>query len=279
MALTWSPGIWIDRSRIQCPPDVNIIADICCPIDKLPSERIWFIQIEPEAIIPTQDYLCTNWNRFERIYTYNQIVLDTCPNAYKYLYGTSWIDISVWLNINIYKKQFAVSSITGGKADTVGQRFRLKLFKFQDKCPISSVWFQSKNANLDFLNPNKLSVQRKIKNPRLGESKVPLFEKFQFSFVIENSRQQNYFTEKLIDCLITKTIPIYYGCPNIGDFFDIRGWIILENDSVEEAFAKIQQLVQGWYPTCIPVIEDNCERAKKYVDLYANINLAIEQSH
>jgi hypothetical protein len=59
-------------------------------------------------------------------------------------------------------------------------------------------------------------------------SKIEIFETYMFSIVIENSRQIHYFTEKIIDCLLTKTIPIYYGCPNISDYFDTSGWIILE---------------------------------------------------
>jgi hypothetical protein len=51
----------------------------------------------------------------------------------------------------------------------------------------------------------------------------------QFHIAIESTSTINYFSEKLIDALITKTVPIYWGCPNIGDFFDTRG-IISIND-------------------------------------------------
>eukprot|EP00960_Hanusia_phi_P028820 747607-Hanusia_phi.AAC.5 len=34
---------------------------------------------------------------------------------------------------------------------------------------------------------------------------------YMFSFAIENSRYDTYFTEKLIDCFITGTVPIYWG--------------------------------------------------------------------
>jgi len=30
-------------------------------------------------------------------------------------------------------------------------------------------------------------------------------------------------TEKILDCFLTGTIPIYYGCPNVNDVFDING--------------------------------------------------------
>lgn len=52
------------------------------------------------------------------------------------------------------------------------------------------------------------------------ETKKEALEKYTFSLAIENCCEPGYFTEKLVDCLIFQTIPIYYGCPNIYDYFD-----------------------------------------------------------
>lgn len=41
---------------------------------------------------------------------------------------------------------------------------------------------------------------------------------YDFSIAIENCVEENYFTEKLTDCLLTNTTPIYYGCSNIKNF-------------------------------------------------------------
>jgi len=38
-----------------------------------------------------------------------------------------------------------------------------------------------------------------------------------------NSKLDNYFTEILLDCFRLGTIPIFWGCPNIGEYFDLRG--------------------------------------------------------
>tara|TARA_Y100000389_G_scaffold142829_1_gene140913 strand:- start:1265 stop:2077 length:813 start_codon:yes stop_codon:yes gene_type:complete len=51
-----------------------------------------------------------------------------------------------------------------------------------------------------------------------------------FSFAMENATYSNMFTEKITDCFMTGTIPIYYGIPNIGDFFNEEGIIILDGD-------------------------------------------------
>jgi len=83
-----------------------------------------------------------------------------------------------------------------------------------------------------------------------------------FSIAVESSYEKNYFTEKLIDCLLTKTVPIYWGCPNIGDFFDDRGIIMFE--TYEEFLIKINSINEKTYNEMKPYIDANYEKAKEY---------------
>jgi hypothetical protein len=50
-----------------------------------------------------------------------------------------------------------------------------------------------------------------------------------FNICIENSMERNYITEKIKDCFITMTLPIYIGCPNISDYFNLDGIIIAKD--------------------------------------------------
>jgi hypothetical protein len=220
----------------------------------------WFIQVEPEAITPHQEFLIQNWKKYDKIFTYNREVLHICPNAVQYVYGTTWITER---NPDVSLKEFKVSSITGHKAKTHGHTFRLNMYIRQHLFTIPTVWYRSS------------TIKSIHNNPELGKSKFPLFETFQFSLVIENSRQTNYFTEKLCDCLVTKTIPIYYGAPNIAEYFDTTGWIILENENVEEAIQTIGTLTPDWYSKYTSTIEKNYAEVQKYLDFYENLNRAI----
>lgn len=53
---------------------------------------------------------------------------------------------------------------------------------------------------------------------------------YMFSFVVENDQYPTYYTEKLTDCFMTGTVPIYWGAPDIGDYFDVNGMIILTSN-------------------------------------------------
>ena len=85
--------------------------------------------------------------------------------------------------------------------------------------------------------------------------------KSMFSLVIENSIEEN-FSEKLLDCLRTYTIPIYFGCRNIAKYFDVRG-IIIPKD-VDDAINKINKLDKNSYFLMSKFVAKNFLLAAKY---------------
>lgn len=97
------------------------------------------------------------------------------------------------------------------------------------------------------------------------ESKVPALAPYRFSIVVENDRAENYFTEKLIDCFAVGTIPIYWGCPNIGDFFDMEG--IIAFDALNELGAVLHEIRLEDFVTFAEqaAAERNLIAARKYV--------------
>ena len=76
-----------------------------------------------------------------------------------------------------------------------------------------------------------------------------------FSISIENIKSDYYFTEKLFDCLLTGTIPIYYGCPSLHKFFDKRG--IINFGTKEECIQIIKNLSIKKYKNMFPYIKKN----------------------
>ena len=58
-------------------------------------------------------------------------------------------------------------------------------------------------------------------NIRIVE-KGEMINPYKFSISIENSTYNHYFTEKILDCFISGTVPIYWGCPSIGNFLILK---------------------------------------------------------
>jgi hypothetical protein len=69
---------------------------------------------------------------------------------------------------------------------------------------------------------------------------------YKFMICFENTSKPNYFTEKLINAYYNDTIPIYWGCPNIGDYVDMKSILYLSpdytNDELNGLIDKIKYL-------------------------------------
>jgi hypothetical protein len=92
------------------------------------------------------------------------------------------------------------------------------------------------------------------------ETKFLSIKDYAFSIAIENLSHEvddYYFTEKIIDCFTTGTVPIYYGCPNIGKFFDKKGILIFEND--EQLSNILDNLSMDLYYSMMDSIKHNYE--------------------
>lgn len=259
---------WLAIDKLP-PTEKNIFIAVDFPhIQKILGVIIIQIQCEPRAILEKYGIyklFTENYQNYDVLLTYDEEMLKL-PNAKFYLFGTCWIKTEVYNNIDITKKQLRISSLTGNKEFTLAHTYRKFLYMNQLFIPLPITWFRSSKDKL-------LPMIQFNNNPILKSGKEQLFLNYQFSLVIENSRQNNYFSEKLIDCLITKTIPIYYGCPNISNWFDVRGWIILETTDINELIQKTSKLPV--YMNYINVINENYERAKEYVYFEKNIQRAI----
>ena len=220
---------------------------------------------EPDVISLNRNNFIKNCKNYDMLLTHDEEILKACPNARLCVFGTTWIPKSIYESIDITRKQPKISSLTGSKEFTPAHTYRKLLYTNQLNIPLPITWFRSSR---DTLLP---AYQH---NPTVYDDKSVLFLDYQFSLAIENSRQTHYFSEKLIDCLITKTIPIYYGCPNIAEYFDIRGWIILETTDIRDLVDKLQDSLPN-YNEYMDTIEHNYQEAMKYKDYTENIQRAM----
>jgi len=87
-------------------------------------------------------------------------------------------------------------------------------------------------------------------------SKLDGLREYMFSIAIENiSCDDNYFSEKIIDCFLTGTVPIYHGCVHIHEFFDKRG--ILSFNTQEELDKILDELTQEKYESMLEYVKIN----------------------
>lgn len=107
----------------------------------------------------------------------------------------------------IYPKNKLCSIVTSTKYWAIGHKIRLDI--------------------ITNLNYNTLDKFGRGINPI--NDKTDGLKDYAFSFAIENSSERGYYTEKLLDCFLTGTIPIYWGDPGIDTIFDKNGIIFYNN--------------------------------------------------
>lgn len=88
-------------------------------------------------------------------------------------------------------------------------------------------------------------------------SKHELLNDYMFQIVIENDSYQTYFTEKLTDCFATGTIPIYWGAPDIDNYFNKDGMIIIKDE------IDLNLLTPEYYYSKIDAIKENFDKVQK----------------
>lgn len=82
-----------------------------------------------------------------------------------------------------------------------------------------------------------------------GRGFQPIQDKFdgiypyKYSIAAENYIGKDYFTEKIIDAFLSLTMPIYYGCPNITDYFPKESMILVDMNKPKESLEKIKEAV------------------------------------
>lgn len=91
------------------------------------------------------------------------------------------------------------------------------------------------------------------------DSKLDGLAEYSFSIAIENCDQDYYFTEKIVDCFLTDTVPIYWGCAGIERYFDHRGMIRFR--SLDELLEILPTLNSSRYAELLPYVRANRQKA------------------
>lgn len=218
--------------------------------------KIGLIFESPEITPDCYDFLKNNFKYFDLILTFDKELLELDERFKINLYGTTWLN-SIYRKI--YKKNKLCSLITSKKCYTTGHKLRYDVINIlNDK------------KNIDLYGGLFIPLQLSQTKPwtaehdtqHISNHKIKGLKDYMFSFVIENCKKDYYFTEKIIDAFLSGTVPIYYGCPSIGDFFNEKG--IITFDTPEEALNIFNSLNEDKYNSMLPFIEENFEKAKEF---------------
>ena len=228
--------------------------------------------MEPNQLFGIHDWALQNHHYFDLILAWGESILETCPNAYFFPFGISWLDKEYIQNVNNIEKRFEVSFLCGGKKRIEGHYLRHRLYDREDEINIPKQWYYTL-PDYDYNNGHHTIKQYEGKPP--GFEKQKLWESM-FSICVENSSNKGYHTEKIIDAFLSKTIPIYWGCPNLKELgYDSNGFFYCSNE--DEIITIVNSLTPEAYSSKKEAIEHNFEVAKYYANLPLRFKAQIEE--
>lgn len=126
-----------------------------------------------------------------------------------------------------------------------------QILKTKELSVISSNLCFLEGHKLRFAFINKLIGHFKDKMDVYGRGFRPFEDKFEvlapykYSIAIENSSVPGYFTEKITECYLAHTMPVYYGCPNIQDYFDHQSLIQIDVHDYKKSIETIEAAIDG----------------------------------
>jgi glycosyltransferase involved in cell wall biosynthesis len=190
--------------------------------------------------------------RFDLILTYNEELL-SLPNAQfrngsgevvlnKNVHKQTYPILQDTTLYQIYSKQKNISFITSNKTFSSGHVFRLECLNH----------LLSNNSQIEYFGVGIREILGKIEG----------LQNYRFSIAMENGISPNYFTEKILDCFLTGTIPIYHGCPNISKFFNVDGIICFS--SKDELQHIVNTVDETFYNSKLDAIRENFQIAQNF---------------
>ena len=200
---------------------VSCYAGETCRV-QCPRENLWLFMGEPPNEIHKQWHHPPKW--FSRIYTTDETISSRRhylrPPILPWHVNRSYDFLT---SCTIPEKPRKLSWITSNRTDTAGHVKRLKVIEQLRQLP-------------------DLDLYGRGYNPI--EDKWDGLAPYRYSIAYENFSNANYWTEKLMDCFLSWTMPIYYGCTDLERFFPKRSFVRIDPDS-SDLTKRVAEIIES----------------------------------
>jgi len=105
------------------------------------------------------------------------------------------------------------------------------------------------------------------------EDKWDALIQYKYHVALENCSEADYWTEKLSDPFLAGCHPIYYGCPNIDDYFAPSSLTKIDINHPVKAVDMIQRCMENQtYEASKPIVWKAREKVLNQYNLFAVLN-------
>jgi len=250
----------------------NIITDICIFLDiptfsinKIIDKKTKAIAFLREAeIVNSINYDKNRHKEFDKILTWKKDLVDN--KKYFYISSTRFVKKDIKVE-NHNNRKLCVLVNSNLSSNIKGELYskRLEFIK----------WFE-KNALNDFdlygfgwdkwslkirgrtLFSTKLFAPKRVSYKGIADDKLKVMSRYKFSICFENTNTvKDYISEKIFDSFFAKSVPIYWGAPNIEEYIPKNCFIDFRDfKNFEECYSYIKNMSENEYLNYIYNIEN-----------------------
>ena len=193
---------------------------------KCPPKNIWALMQEP-YLRGHNDWMVERHEKFYKVFTHHLPSKDP-----KYVVSHPAIPWHVNKTFDqlssskVPEKLKTISWIVGDATDLPGHIKRLSFLRFLQ---------EEDTLDIDLFGRAVQYIENK------WDGLAP----YRYSLSIENSSSNDYWTEKLADCFLAWSIPFYYGCTNLEDYFPEESFIRIDINDPVKSVEKIKVVIEG----------------------------------
>ena len=104
------------------------------------------------------------------------------------------------------------------------------------------------------------------------ENKFEVISNSKYHIVLENDSKYNLISEKLYDSYLGLSFPIYYGAPNINDYFDINSLSMININDINGSIRTIENVINNnFYDKNINLLNSEKEKVLNEYNMYNRI--------
>jgi hypothetical protein len=189
-----------------------------------PRSHVWCVMQEP-YVPGIHDWMVDGHEQFTRVFTHYVPRRD--PKYVRSQPAVPW-----WVGLNydelvaskVPDKPRGVSYIASNQTSLAGHRKRNALREFL---------MREASGKVDIFG----------RGVRYIDDKWDALAPYRYSIAVESTSSSDYWTEKIADCFLSWTIPLYDGCPNIEHYFPADSLIRIDADNQVATLARVNELL------------------------------------
>lgn len=111
-------------------------------------------------------------------------------------------------------------------------------------------------------------------------NKADAIDPYKYHLAIENHTCDHHWTEKLADAFLGYSLPIYFGCTNLDDYFPPDSYVWIDIRNADQALATIRQtLAEDPYEKRLPAIQEARRRVLEEYSTFPQLARLIRERH